>query len=121
MIQEGQIVFFAFPHTDQSVGKLRPALVLRALPGSQDDWLVCMISTQLRHKVHGVDEVIDDTDPDFSQTGLKVTSLIRVLRIAVVSVDHFRGAIGNLTEQQCTRIRAYHCSMDLRPSSRLSE
>lgn len=51
MIQEGQIVLFAFPHTDQSVGKLRPALALRALPGLQDDWLVCMISTQLHHEV----------------------------------------------------------------------
>ncbi len=68
MIQEGQVVLFAFPHTDQSVGKLRPALVLRSLPGLQDDWLVCMISTQLHHEVEGVDEVIHDTDPDFSQT-----------------------------------------------------
>jgi len=106
MIQEGHIVLFTFPHTDQSVGKLRPALVLRALPGLQDDWLVCMISTQLHHEVPGVDEVIYATDPYFSQTGLKVTSLIRVLRIAVVSAGLFHGAIGNLAEEPCTRIRS---------------
>lgn len=120
MIQEGQIVLFAFPHTDQSVGKLRPALALRALPGLQDDWLVCMISTQLQHKVEGVDEVIQGTDPDFSQTGLKVTSLIRVLRIAVVSADRFHGAIGSLAEQRVTRIRTYLAQWISGPSTRLS-
>lgn len=87
------------------MGKLRPALVLRALPGSQDDWLVCMISTQLRHEVPGVDEVIRDTDSDFPQTGLKVTSLVRVPRIAVVSADLFHGAIGNLAGERLERVR----------------
>lgn len=47
MIREGQIVVFEFPQTDQKVGKLRPALVVRQLPGSYDDWLLCMISSQL--------------------------------------------------------------------------
>jgi len=58
--------------------------------------------------VQGVDKIIHDTDLDFSQTGLKSTSLIRVLRIAVVSADLFRGAIlGALPEQRLTRIRTY--------------
>lgn len=42
MIFEGQIVLFRFPQTDQTEGKLRPALVLRRLPGKFDDWLICM-------------------------------------------------------------------------------
>jgi hypothetical protein len=33
MISEGQIVLFKFPQTDQKEGKLRPALILRELPG----------------------------------------------------------------------------------------
>lgn len=47
MIQEGQITLFKFHQTDQAPGKLRPALVLRKLPGAHDDWLICMISSQL--------------------------------------------------------------------------
>ena len=47
MIQEGQIVLFSFPQTDQVAGKLRPALVVRSLPGAHNDWLICMISTRL--------------------------------------------------------------------------
>ncbi|MFH1739171.1 MAG: type II toxin-antitoxin system PemK/MazF family toxin [bacterium] len=85
MIREGQFVLFHFPQTSQLSGKLRPALVLRQVPGSHDDWLVCMVSTQLRHEISGVDEIIDVVDPDFGDTGLKNTSLIRVTRLAVVS------------------------------------
>ncbi|TSA09180.1 MAG: hypothetical protein D4R73_07280 [Deltaproteobacteria bacterium] len=33
MISEGQIVLYRFPQTDQKEEKLRPALVLRRLPG----------------------------------------------------------------------------------------
>jgi mRNA interferase MazF len=38
VITEGQIVLFRFPQTDQQPGKLRPALVIRKLPGRQEDW-----------------------------------------------------------------------------------
>lgn len=47
MIQEGQIILFKFLKTDQTYGKLRPALVIRKLPGPYDDWLICMISSQI--------------------------------------------------------------------------
>jgi mRNA interferase MazF len=62
MIAEGQIVLFKFPQTDQTVGKLRPALVLRRLPGQFDDWLICMISSQLHQQTPGLDEVITPTN-----------------------------------------------------------
>lgn len=47
--QAGQIVAFRFPQTDLDKGKLRPALLLANLPGEYDDWLTCMISSQIRH------------------------------------------------------------------------
>lgn len=105
MIRAGQLVLFPFPQNDQSTGKFRPALVLRRLPGSHDDWLVCMISSQLRHEVPGIDEVIHDTDSDFADTGLKETSVVRITRLAVVSADIFQGAIGSLTAQRLKLVR----------------
>ena len=48
MKQAGQIVLFRFPQTDLEEGKLRPALLLNKVPGEYDDWLICMISSQLR-------------------------------------------------------------------------
>ncbi len=50
MISEGQIVLFKFPQTDQKEGKLRPALVLRELPGKFNDWLStprCLLQTSI--------------------------------------------------------------------------
>ncbi len=47
MKRAGQVIVFRFPQTDLVRGKLRPALILGKLPSQYDDWLVCMISTQL--------------------------------------------------------------------------
>ncbi len=105
MIQEGQIVLFSFPQTDQNPGKLRPALVLRHLPGPHDDWLICLISSQLRHHIPGVDEIVYDTDPDFAETGLKLSSVIRITRLAVVSVDILQGTTGSLAPPRLALIR----------------
>ena len=97
MIQSGSIVLFQFPRPDLTTGKLRPALLLGRLPGPFDDWLICMISSQLKHKVAGFDEVIHSTDPDFPQTGLRATSLIRLGRLAVVDGSVLCGSIGEIT------------------------
>ena len=86
-------------------GKLRPAVIIRALPNPHGDWLVCMISSQLRHEIPEMDEVVHDTDPDFPGTGLRMTSLIRVARMAVVSRGELEGAIGQLSEERLRRIR----------------
>lgn len=106
MIEEGLIVLFPFPQTDQTTGKLRPALVLRECPGSHDDWLICMISSQLRHEIPGTDEVVYPEDGDFALTGLKVPSVIRTTRIAVVAADMLQGAIGALPPPRLDSIRA---------------
>ena len=105
MIEEGQIVLFPFPQADQTTGKLRPALVLRRCPGPHDDWLICMISSQLRHEIPGTDEVVCQDDIDFPQSGLKLPSLIRATRLAIVASDMLQGAIGSLPDQRVRRVR----------------
>ena len=65
-----------------------------------------MISSRLHHQVLELDEIIRDTDADFAQTGLKTTSLIRVTRLAIVSEDILRGAIGTLSEERLKRIQS---------------
>ena len=105
MIQEGQVVLFKFPQTDQGRGRLRPALVLRQLPGPHDDWLVCMISSQLRQAVPDFDEVVAEDDRDFRSSGLKTASVIRISRLAVVEKSVLIGAMGEIDEQRLDRIR----------------
>jgi mRNA interferase MazF len=105
MIAEGQIVLFRFPQTDQQSGKLRPALVVRKLPGRYEDWLISMISSQLSQEIPGFDEVISPDDPDFKDSGLKLRSLIRIGRLAVVNADILVGNIGRIADIRLARVR----------------
>lgn len=105
MKKAGQVVLFRFPQTDLEEGKLRPALLVAKLPGEYDDWLICMISSQTRHYAAGFDELARETDEDFVQSGLKVTSVIRVGRLAVVSGDILLGAIGEISPERLSRVK----------------
>ena len=105
MKQAGQIVLFQFPQTDLAEGKLRPALLLGKLPGEYDDWLICMISSQIRHYIPDFDELMQKTDDDFAKSGLKLSSVIRVGRLAVVEGEILLGAIGQIAPKRLQRIK----------------
>lgn len=107
MKQAGQVVVYRFPQTDLEEGKLRPALLLGKLPGEYDDWLICMVSSQTRHYITGFDEVVQENDDDFSESGLKVPSIIRVGRLAVVSGEILLGAIGQVSNERLLRIKKH--------------
>ncbi|GAG22461.1 unnamed protein product, partial [marine sediment metagenome] len=87
MKKPGQVALMSFPQVDLALGKPRPVLLVAPVPGPYDDWLVCMFSTKLQQALRGFDEVIDSDASDFHSSGLKVPSVIRVARLAVVSAD----------------------------------
>ncbi len=105
MISEGQIVLFTFPQTNHQKSKLRPTLVLRKLPGKFDDWLICMISSRLHQKSPEVDEMITPDDTDFQKSGLKVSSVIRASRLAVVDSEILIGKLGQIDQERLIRIK----------------
>ena len=107
MKQAGQIVVYHFPQTDLEEGKLRPALLLGKLPGEYDDWLICMVSSQTRHYLAEFDEIVQESDSDFTESGLKITSIIRVGRLAVVSGEILLGAIGSISNERLMRIKKH--------------
>lgn len=106
MIQEGQVVLFRFPQTDQTLGKLRPALVIRRLSGPHDDWLICMISSQLSQQISELDQIIAEKDIDFKQSGLKTSSVIRISRLAVVNKSVLLGSVGNISIKRLDLIKS---------------
>lgn len=105
MIREGQIILFRFPQADQVSGKLRPALVIRKLPGPYNDWLICMISSQISQLIPEFDEILSEEDTDFEHSGLKESSVIRISRLAVVDRSVLLGAVGEIDTQRLTRIK----------------
>jgi hypothetical protein len=46
-----------------------------------------MISSQLNQEIPGFDEIVTSDDLDFNDSGLKLPSLIRIGRLAVVNSD----------------------------------
>ena len=105
MKRSGQIAMLRFPQTDLNEGKLRPALLLAALPGNYGDWLVCMLSTKLHQAIGGFDETIGKDAADFDSSGLRVPSVIRVGRLAVVSREVLAGFVGEVSAERLRRIR----------------
>ena len=106
MRKPGQIVLVSFPRTDLAHGKRRPALLIKKAPGAYNDWITCMISSQLRHYVPGLDEIVNETDSDFPETGLKTTSVIRVGRLSTVKSESMMGAIGEIDAERLERIKS---------------
>ena len=64
-----------------------------------------MISSQMRQYIEGFDEIVDSDADDFSRTGLKSSSVIRVGRLAVVEGSILLGAIGEIDEERLNRIK----------------
>ncbi len=102
----GEIVLFRFPQTDLILGSLRPSLLIAQIPSSYNDWLVCMISSQIHQAIPNFDEVILKTDSDFVQTRLKSESVIRLSRLAVVSETIFVGKLGEIFPVRLQKVKA---------------
>lgn len=64
-----------------------------------------MISSQLQQAVSGVDDIIETTDADFSTSGLKTASVIRLTRLAVVEETIFTGTIGEISASRLTKLK----------------
>jgi mRNA interferase MazF len=65
----------------------------------------CQVSAAPRFSGVTPDEIIEDNSKDFKQSGLKVTSVIRVGRLAVVSGDILLGAIGEISSERLNRVK----------------
>ena len=105
MVREGQIVLFRFPQTDHAGVKVRPALVVRALPGDYEDWLICMISSRIGQAIPEFDEIVFNDDPEFPVSGLRTSSVIRVGRLAVAASSVLAGTIGEISSERLSRIQ----------------
>ncbi|MCD2452796.1 type II toxin-antitoxin system PemK/MazF family toxin [Methylicorpusculum oleiharenae] len=105
MKQAGQIVLVHFQFTDLSGAKPRPVLMLRKASVQFDDWLVCMVSSQLQQIDASLDEVVSPSDADFAATGLKVASVLRLSRLAVLDGALLMGSLGAISNERLQRIR----------------
>lgn len=105
-LAKGDIVLVPFPFTDLSQTKLRPAVVLWVDPQGQDITL-CFISSQNLDGVSADGMLLESNEPEFEQTGLKVTPKIRVTKVATIEhrlIQLIQRRLGYLGTEQMQRL-----------------
>lgn len=105
-ISRGDVVLTRFPFTDLTGSSVRPALVVSAgLIG--DDLVLAGISSVVRGALVATDLTVDTNHPEFAQTGLRVTSVLRLHKLAAVEsnvVIRRLGRIGPRLQPDVDRI-----------------
>ncbi len=101
-MNEGDIVLTPLPQADGRM-KNRPAIVLRRMPPF-NDLLVCGVSSQLHQLAAELDEILSPDDADYSSSGLKSASLIRLGYLAVLPASQFIGTIGSISSARHRRL-----------------
>jgi mRNA interferase MazF len=104
-LSKGDIVLAQFPFTDLSQTKLRPAVALWSSP-TIDEVTICFISSQNVSNLTSDEFAINDTDAEFSGTGLRVSSKVRVTRITTLNRQLIVRRLGRLGTQQMQLLNA---------------
>jgi mRNA interferase MazF len=95
-----KIVLVPFPFDDLSGQKLRPAVCLTEEIKPYDHVILAFITSRVVRNPSDTDYVIDAGHADFAQTGLKVSSMIRLHRLMTVSSRIIRRELGELSQNQ---------------------
>lgn len=92
--KRGEIWLLRFPFTDLTSTKLRPALVWAV---HREDLIVLGIFSKIPARTARKTWVqLEDRHPEFAQTGLQKTSLVKAEKIAVVHESVFQRKLGRL-------------------------
>ena len=101
----GDVVLISLPQIGGTATKLRPALVLAALPGPYQNLLLCGISTQLHQLEANWDELIQPGDADYPTSGLRRASIIRLSYLYAADPSEISGVIGQIDPARFQRLR----------------
>ena len=105
-MKPGDIVLIRFPQADLEAGNLRPALVIAVAPGNHADLLLALITSRTYQAVPEFDEIIDLSDSDYQETGLKVRSVVRLARLVTVETSVINARLGNISPQRLQQIKS---------------
>ncbi len=98
-IQLSDIVLAPFPFADNSVTKLRPAIIVSKLPNNA--WLVIYITSNLENQT-----TYDVRIEPNTTNNLKITSIARVNRLTVISNNMIKKKLGTLCKTELKSVRS---------------
>ena len=106
-MKPGDIVLVRFPQTDLQTGKLRPALIIAIAPGHHSDVLLALITSRVYQATPDLDEILEPTDRDFAESGLKVRSVVRLSRLASVEPVVIQALLGEISAKRLATIKKH--------------
>ena len=99
-----KIVLVPFPFDDLSANKVRPAVCLTDEIKPYGHVVLAFVTSKVPSNPSDTDFTIDLQDTDFAQTGLKVSSAIRLHRLMTISKTIIKRELGELSKNQQTEV-----------------
>jgi len=96
-LSRGDVVLISFPFTDLSADKVRPALVVAQVTG--DDLILAFMTSHVNKIDLQTDILLEPSQAEFSRTGLKVPSVVRLSKLATLHRGLVRRRLGTLGQQ----------------------
>nr|BAL59489.1 plasmid maintenance toxin/cell growth inhibitor [Candidatus Acetothermum autotrophicum] len=96
---KGKVVLVPFPFDDLTTSRVRPAVCLTDPVGPYRHVIVAFISSQIPLDLLETDLLLEAHHPEFAQTGLKVSSVLRLHRLMTISTTIIRRELGQLSPE----------------------
>jgi len=87
---KGSVVLVAFPFSDLSASKLRPAIVLAS--AERDDWILCQVTSN----PYADQNAVQIGEADFEAGSLRRTSFARPGKLFTANTSLMKAEIGRL-------------------------
>ncbi|MCK5522236.1 MAG: type II toxin-antitoxin system PemK/MazF family toxin [Thiomargarita sp.] len=94
---KGKIVLVPFPFDELSSNKVRPAVCLTTSLCVYNHIVLAFITSRVSANLLETDIVLDSEHADFSETGLRVSSVLKLNRLITVNKTIIRRELGQLS------------------------
>ncbi len=100
LVQRGSVVLVRYPFTDLSTAKVRPAVVVTSdlLLSQMEDVLCLFISSVMPGELLLTDFVLEPSHPAFQATGLRLRSVFRTHKLALLHQGLVLRKLGDLED-----------------------
>ena len=103
---KGKVVLVPFPFDDLSTTKVRPAVCLTNPIGAHRQVIVAFVTSRIPVQSVNSDIVLDAQDSDFSVTGLRVSSALRLHRLMTITTSIIKRDLGRLSPRMQKEVDA---------------
>lgn len=105
-MRRGEIYLANFPFGNMPGMKLRPVLLLTSPIGASAEIIVVYISSVVPPALMPSDILLDPQSPEFTSCGLKVTSVLRLHKLATIHSSSVQRVLGSLSAATLSEVES---------------